>query len=99
MKIKIIEKAEEIVENKCHRMTLEQWQKRNPDIEDTLEECDECNGTGTHECECGDEHDCGFCDGTGYQKGETVEAIYRRQALKDQMKLRRWMDAALADPA
>ena len=28
-------------------------------------ECDRCDGTGEHECTCGDEHGCHYCDGTG----------------------------------
>ncbi len=28
--------------------------------------CNICIGTGWHECDCGIEHDCGNCDGTGY---------------------------------
>lgn len=27
--------------------------------------CDECGGSGLCECDCGDEHDCGECDGEG----------------------------------
>lgn len=29
------------------------------------ETCDECRGTKSHECSCGDEHDCGECGGEG----------------------------------
>ena len=27
--------------------------------------CPECNGSGTHCCECGHQHDCEECDGSG----------------------------------
>lgn len=30
------------------------------------DKCRECCGDGRHECDCGHEHDCGECDGTGY---------------------------------
>lgn len=30
-----------------------------------IADCDACAGTGLHECECGDNHDCAKCDGVG----------------------------------
>lgn len=30
--------------------------------------CFECHGNSRHECECGDEHTCGVCDGSGTYK-------------------------------
>ena len=37
-----------------------------PAVEPTkTEDCENCDGTGTHECSCGTEHDCGECDGMG----------------------------------
>lgn len=28
--------------------------------------CETCEGSGEHECECGDSHECGDCKGDGY---------------------------------
>ncbi len=28
-------------------------------------DCDHCEGRGEHECTCGDNHECHYCDGTG----------------------------------
>ena len=30
-----------------------------------LKPCDACRGSGSHECSCGDEHECGVCEGEG----------------------------------
>lgn len=35
--------------------------------------CEECEGDGRCECDCGNEHDCGFCRGNGYIKVESAE--------------------------
>lgn len=35
--------------------------------------CDKCDGTGEHECDCGDFHDCGYCNGTGREFGANGE--------------------------
>lgn len=35
--------------------------------------CRECSGFGSCECDCGHEHDCGYCDGTGRRNGEDEE--------------------------
>lgn len=32
-------------------------------------DCEPCNGTGEHECFCGDAHECAECDGTGFEEG------------------------------
>jgi hypothetical protein len=28
--------------------------------------CSECGGSGAHECDCGEDHKCGYCEGIGY---------------------------------
>lgn len=58
------------------QMTFEEWDKANPDID---LECDECEGTGSHECSCGHEHDCLSCAGTGSQK----KRLYLVQAKRE----------------
>jgi hypothetical protein len=38
--------------------------------------CSYCYGSGQHECDCGDAHDCGYCDGTGK---ETHPCLHKRR--------------------
>jgi hypothetical protein len=33
------------------------------------EECPYCDGCGEHTCDCGDEHECRDCEGSGYTEG------------------------------
>ena len=46
-------------------------------------ECSDCNGSGEHECSCGDIHDCGECDGEGEiiikrgKSGDIGQAVFR----------------------
>ena len=37
-----------------------------------IEDCDHCDGTGLHECDCDNEHTCGYCDGKGKCEAMTV---------------------------
>lgn len=72
-------------------LTFEEWVK-NPEVALMKAEvtCDECNGTGEHECECGDTHTCGYCDGDG--KSVNFRETYE-QTLRDEIeRLRRWVD-------
>jgi len=32
--------------------------------------CEECDGSGIHICECGHEHECQECEGTGEAPGQ-----------------------------
>jgi DnaJ-class molecular chaperone len=75
-----------------HVMTFEEWKKRNPDIEEDTDECPECNGEGEHECDCGDLHECGFCDGTGVVGGKTLQEIFYDQYKRDMKALERWLE-------
>lgn len=70
-------------------MTFAEWRKANPDIELEMVECENCNGSGFHECSCGDEHDCGACNGKGkYAKGGfTLKDLYEAQLEKDKKLL------------
>ena len=72
-------------------LTFEQWKFRNPDIEAEIEDCSECDGEGTHTCECGDEHDCGFCDASGKSNGNDLLQLYRDQKKKDLAHLDTWL--------
>lgn len=79
-------------------LSFEEWKKLPAVVELAAElgneECDECDGSGRHTCECGDEHDCGYCRGTG--KDADAEDMLRktyRDALKSEMaKLVLWRD-------
>ena len=35
-----------------------------------IDSCKFCHGSKGHRCECGTEHDCGYCDGTGMEPGD-----------------------------
>jgi hypothetical protein len=42
-----------------------------PDVgEPDMEDCPKCSGYGSHECSCGDNHDCGTCGGLGKRASE-----------------------------
>lgn len=74
-------------------MTFDEWRAANPDMQEVEGDCDECGGTGTHSCTCGDEHDCPDCDGTGKIINQTsidgkiveltIKEMYRIQLDKD----------------
>jgi hypothetical protein len=81
------------------------WFERRPDPDDGYiavdvdieERCSSCSGTGLCVCdECGHEHDCGTCDGTGraargdvvYVKQEDIESIDRQNHIKAMLEKR-----------
>jgi hypothetical protein len=65
-------------------MTPDEWLSVNNDLEETAEECDECMGSGEHECDCGNTHECSACDGTGVSNdGTTFSEMYRTQLDND----------------
>ena len=59
-----------------HKTFLE-WCRDNEDLvneireQAKLMECETCEGTGRHECECGHTHTCLQCKGTGKINGVT----------------------------
>jgi hypothetical protein len=71
-------------------LTFDEW-KRKPEVIEAyaeVEECAMCHGTGSHDCDCGDTHTCGECDGVGKERSQ--REIYER-ALRDEIKrLRSW---------
>lgn len=70
-------------------MTFEEWKAANPDIEETLEDCVDCNGDGDDECPCCGRYDtCKTCNGTG--KKRTLIQLYREQRNLDEAKLKAW---------
>lgn len=52
-------------------------------VDEEIDECEECFGYGRL-CDCGncteEEHDCGFCDGTGEWNSARDEYEIRRQS-------------------
>lgn len=75
-----------------HVLSFDEW-KRTPSVKEMelqLENCEQCLGEGTHECDCGDIHDCHSCDGEG--KKDNLDKIYRN-ALRDELqKLVDWRE-------
>ncbi len=68
-------------------LTYDEWAKL-PGAKvllDGVEECDECDGTGEHECSCGHTHDCVACDGSGKESGVNLRDIYE-ETLRDEIK-------------
>lgn len=78
--------------NGVHVLTLDEWKKipAVKELEAEFEPCPECHGDGTHECDCGDVHDCHECDGEG--KTITLDKVYQ-QALREELeKLLQWRE-------
>ena len=73
-------------------LTYDEWQKK-PEVSALyaeVDECDMCHGTGDHDCECGDTHTCGKCNGAG--KEMNLREMYERE-LRDEIKrLRAWSE-------
>ncbi|MDD2923191.1 MAG: hypothetical protein PHQ36_12970 [Anaerolineales bacterium] len=68
-------------------LTYDEWAKL-PGAKTLLgevEECDECDGTGEHECSCGHTHECVACDGSGKDGGVNLRDIYE-ETLRDEIK-------------
>ncbi len=80
-------------------MTFDEWKERNADLLESLDEheageCEECGGSGRCKCDCGDEHDCGYCYGTGRadpdEPDEILYSAYEAQRKEDERLLSRW---------
>ena len=76
-----------------HRLTFEQWRKRNRDLVDAQVDCDECNGTGVIVCACcGAENTCEDCNGSGKvlaaSNGEEITLVrlyYKQKAIDEDL--------------
>lgn len=72
-------------------LNFEQW-KTKPEIQEMysqIDECDTCHGSGEHECECGDTHTCGNCDGVG--KERDLREMYEQELRIEIQHLREWV--------
>jgi len=71
--------------------TFDEWRKkadRKEWIEKQLENaevCETCEGEKTHECDCGDVHDCCACDATGTYSDFDPRNEYER-TLRNEIK-------------
>ena len=75
-----------------HVLSLEEWKKTPAvkEMEAEFEDCPECLGDGTHECDCGDVHDCHNCDGEG--KMSTLDKVYQSSLRDELQKLLDWRE-------
>ena len=78
-------------------LSFDAWKQLNKDLVEELEskkeECDYCDGFGSHECECGDEHDCKYCEGTGYVNGDPehiLRTTYDKRLQAEVEKIAKW---------
>ena len=73
--------------------TFEEWLAvADLSDEDRYEECETCNGEGTHECDCGDEHACRQCNGAG--KLDIAKQEYNLLKRENEKKWKEWQSAA-----
>lgn len=88
-------------------LTLSEWTNENRKLIEShlvnIPECSYCEGTGEHECNCGDSHECNRCDGTGKEGGKTEKSfdymaaeLYQTYLDKDKAKLVKWQKAVAA---
>jgi len=73
-------------------LKFEQWRNK-PEVAEMyaqVDECGMCDGSGEHECSCGDTHECGQCNGAG--KERDLREIYERELRTEIQHLREWID-------
>lgn len=73
-------------------LEFKEWEKR-PAVQDLygqIDECDICYGSGDHECDCGDTHDCGACGGSGKEKD--IRDVYETMLQNELKKLIAWRE-------
>ena len=74
-----------------------EWKRKNPDLYEKAKiiadeenkkyvECSSCCGKGRHECDCGHEHECARCDGTGEVPKEIDADDVLMKMYKEQFK-------------
>lgn len=73
-------------------LTYDEWQKK-PEVQQLYgesTECSTCDGTGEHDCECGDTHTCGACNGSG--KVVDLREMYERELRDEISRLHAWQE-------
>jgi DnaJ-class molecular chaperone len=73
-------------------LDFDKWKKK-PEIAEMyaqVTECTTCYGTGSHECECGDLHTCGDCNGAGKEKD--LREIYEKELRAEIQHLHEWIN-------
>lgn len=70
-----------IIGDEMEFIPYEQWIKDNLDLMEEVD-CPECHGRGTHECSCGDLHDCQNCNATGKVEGQKARQTYMAECEK-----------------
>ena len=70
------------------------------DAKDTSQECEECGGNGSVECDLGQDHDCMECEGSGqvevtYEESFSAYAYdqYSAQVAQDRQKVKKYADS------
>ncbi len=81
---------------KSELISIKEWLKRNPEIEDDIEDtktrCPDCDGDGWIECsKCGHEARCESCNGSGQKFSNTIENAYYKQVGKDKIKWKKYV--------
>lgn len=72
-------------------ISFDEWLKSRTDEEQEKLKCPDCNGSGNCSCHCGDEHECGTCDGTGKSdEGRDLQDEYRKVIEADLKKWEEW---------
>ena len=76
--------------------TYEEWIKLPEVIElnESIEDCSTCDGEGSHICDCGHEHDCEACNGSG--KETDLKELYNKALKVELQKLLSWSQSATA---
>lgn len=70
-------------------ITFDKWLDYNIDPEELV--CSDCLGSGNCECDCGNEHDCGSCDGSGKIRLGIYRIQYNEDVKRTKQRLAEWL--------